>query len=302
MSSRPDVVCRTRDGRDMHVDIYQPTGDVNRGTAVLVHHGGGWRGGDRKMLQPRCEALAHHGFTALAVEYRLLDEASWPAQLHDVTSAIRWTGAHADELGIDPNKIVLQGHSAGAHLALMAAGTQGRPDFDPDFQTEGPVGPIAAVIAYYPPVQLIAGRALPDMTAPPGPETFQALRGADGTGPAALLLGPSATADEAAAASPITYAQAGFPPTIIFQGTDDMLVAPVAALNMYHKLQAAGVTSEVHLIAGANHEFDMTPSLGDVCLSAVTSFLSRYVIDPQGFAAEVLRTNPMAAMAAARNG
>ncbi len=304
VSSRFDVVCGTRAGRDLHVDIYQPTGDVNRRTAVLVHHGGGWRADDRKMLQPRCEALVRQGFTAIAVEYRLLDHAPWPTQMQDVNGAVRWTRAHADELGVDLDKIVLQGHSAGAHLALMAAGTPGHPDFDLDFATQGPVGPIAAVIAYYPPVHLVAGRALPDLRsgAPPGPEMLKALRGDDGTGPAALLLGPTATEAEAAAVSPINYAKAGFPPTLIFHGTDDMVVAPIAALNLHHKLLDAGVPSEVHIIAGANHEFDATPSLGDVCLSAVTSFLSRYIIDPQGFAEEVLRTNPMAAMAAMRQG
>ncbi|MGH7868959.1 MAG: alpha/beta hydrolase, partial [Candidatus Dormibacteraceae bacterium] len=70
MSSRFDVVCGTRDGREMHVDIYQPAGPIHHRTAILVHHGGGWRNGDRKMLQPQCEALARQGFTALAVEYR----------------------------------------------------------------------------------------------------------------------------------------------------------------------------------------------------------------------------------------
>jgi acetyl esterase/lipase len=219
-----------------------------------------------------------------------------------VNGALRWTRAHADELGIDRDKIVVQGHSAGAHLALMAAGTPGHPAFDPDAATQGPAGPIAAVVAYYPPVQLVAGRAIPDPSAPPGPEMFKALRGDDGTGPAAMLLGPSATEEEAAAVSPINYVKAGFPPTLIFHGTDDMLVAPVASLNLHHKLRAAGVPSEVHLIAGANHEFDMTPSLGEVCVAATTSFLSRYVIDPKGFVDEVMRTNPMAAMAALANG
>ena len=182
MNHRFDAVYGTRKDREMHLDIYQPTGTMNHRTAVLVLHGGGWAAGDRKLMQPRCEALANRGFTALAVEYRFLNEIPWPGQLHDVKTAIRWTRAHASELGIDPDKIVVQGHSAGAHLSLIAAGTFGKPEFDPDFASEPPAGPIAAVVAYYPPARLAAGRALPDLSAgPPGPEAIRAIRGADGS-------------------------------------------------------------------------------------------------------------------------
>lgn len=81
-----------------------------------------------------------------------------------------------------------------------------------------------------------------------------------------------------------------------FHGAADMIVAPIAVLNLHHKLLNAGVPAEVHIIAGANYGFGATPSLGTVCLSAVTSFLFRYVVDPRGFTEEVMRTNPMAAM------
>jgi acetyl esterase/lipase len=283
----------------MHVDIYQPTGSINHRTAILVLHGGGWMAGDRKLMQPRCEALASRGFTVLAAEYRFLSEIPWPGQLHDVKTAIRWARANAGELGIDPNKIVVQGHSAGAHLALIAAGTVGIPEFDPDFASEPPAGPIAAVVAYYPPVRLAADLALPDVSAgPPSQEAMLAIRGADGSIPAAMLLGPGGTAEEAASASPIHYVAEAFPPTLLFHGTADMLIAPAGSLSLYAKLQAAHVPSELHLVSGANHEFDSTPSLTEVSVTAVASFLNRYVVDPEGFAEEVAQTNPLAAMTA----
>jgi acetyl esterase/lipase len=299
MGNRVDVVYGTRDARELRVDIYEPEGSLNQHTAILVHHGGGWRLGDRKHLQLRCEALASRGFTALAVEYRFLDEIPWPGQLHDVKTAIRWTRAHAGELGIDPDKIVVQGHSAGAHLSLLAAGTFGKSELDPDFASEPPAGPIAAVIAYYPPMRLAADRALPDLSAgPPSRETMLAIRGADGSIPAAMLLGPAATDEQAAAASPITYLAGGFPPTILFHGTADMVVAHAGTLSLFEKLQAAMVPSEVHVFSGVNHEFDATPSLTEVCATAVASFLNRYIMDPTGFAEEVARTNPLAVMTA----
>lgn len=294
MAIRADVVCGRRGDRELHVDVYEPTGPEHHHTAVLVNHGGGWRGGDRKMLQPRCEALAAKGYTVLAVEYRLLDEAPWPAQLHDVKSAVRWTAAHADELEIEPDRIVLQGHSAGGHLALLAASTPGDGDLDADFVSQGAMKPIAAVVAYYPPVQF-AVRAMPplDPSAPPGPDFFAALRGEDGTGPIGMLLGGTPTDQEAAAASPLTYAGPQMPPTITFHGTADILLAPVSSVKLHDKLTNAGVPSELHLVAGASHEFDATPTHTVACVAAVDSFLRRYVLDPEGFARESAATNPM---------
>jgi acetyl esterase/lipase len=291
---RFDVVFASRDGRDLHVDIYDPNGPDHHRVAVLVFHPGGWANGDRKMVQPQCEALARRGFTALAVEYRLVPEAPWPAQLADVKSAIRWTLSHADELGIDPGKLVLQGHSAGAHLALIAAGTSSRGDLDPDFGREAPAGPIAAVVAYYPPVRLDPERPVPDMSAGLSTAVLAALRAADGSLPAGMLLADRTTTEAAATASPLNYA-ADLPPTVLFHGTSDSMVAPAASESLYRKMSAAGLVSELHLIAGVDHSFVFVPSLSEGCAAVAESFLSRYVIDPQAFAEEETRVNPIAA-------
>ena len=291
---RFDVSCASRDGRDLHVDIYEPAGPGNHRTAVLVIHPGGWASGDRKMVRHQCEALACRGFTALAVQYRLVPEAPWPAQLADVKTAIRWTLRHADQLGIDPDKLVLQGHSAGAHLALMAAGTCNSGDLDPDFDSEAPAGPIAAVVAYYPSARLDPGRPMPDMSSGLNAAVLAALWAADGSLPAAMLLAGATTAEAAATASPLSYA-ADLPPTVLFHGTSDSMVAPVGSVALHEKMSAAGIPSELHLMAGVDHAFDFTPSLTEVCTAAAEAFLSRYVIDAQAFAEEEARTNPIVA-------
>ena len=86
-------------------------------------HGGGWSRGSKDMLGPAATALAEQGFVVLAQEYRLTGEAPFPANIHDVKRAIRWAKENAGELGFDPEKLCLEGHSAGAHLVLLAAGT-----------------------------------------------------------------------------------------------------------------------------------------------------------------------------------
>lgn len=297
MTSEPDVVYCSRNGRELRVDVYRPDGPSRR-TAVLVSHGGGWRVGDRSMVRTRCEALAALGFVALGVEYRLIGEAPWPAALHDVKAAVRWARREASSLGIDPDKIVLQGHSAGAHLSLVAAGSVGASDIEADPEADAEDQPVAAVVAYYPPVSLTLEIPMPDRSGPPGPgrrEQREGLGRDDGRGPAGMLLGPEATEEAARAASPIERVSADFPPTLLFHGTSDRMLHPASSLRLHEKLQGAGVPAELHLVAGAQHEFDTTPSLGQVCAVTTASFLERYVIAPEEFAQEVARTNPLAA-------
>jgi acetyl esterase/lipase len=287
-----DVVYSTRHGQELQLDVYQPTGPSNHRTAVLLVHGGGFRHGDRKLLAPRCVALAARGFTAIAVQYRLIDDATiaWPDPLDDLQEAISWTAAHAQEIGVEADKIVVQGHSAGAQLALMAAAAADKPQ-----------ARIAAVIAYYPFVQFVI-REMPALPtdAPPTPQMMaamiQAARGEDGTTPASMLLGPAATEEQAAQASPINQVSSALPPTLIFAGTDDMVVAPAASFRLFEALRAAGVVAELHILANTLHEFDATPSLLEPAVAATESFLHRLVLDPSGFAEEETTHNPLAAL------
>jgi acetyl esterase/lipase len=68
--------------------------------------------------------MAERGYVCVTGEYRVMDEAPWPAQIQDVKATIRWMRANNDSLGIDPAAIVVGGKSAGGHLALLAAGTK----------------------------------------------------------------------------------------------------------------------------------------------------------------------------------
>lgn len=181
------AVYATRGATDLALDIFVPTG-TSRRCAVLVFHGGAWRRGSREFVHDRAAALAAAGFTALAVQYRLLDAAPWPGALEDAAAALGWVRANAERLGIDPGRVVTQGHSAGAHIALMT-GTLDR--------AQRP----AAIVAYYPPVGFyLAPPPVIDPSAGPGAmprPQFDDL----GRVPGWMLLPPEATPADLEAAT-----------------------------------------------------------------------------------------------------
>src|SRR6185295_7985433 len=131
------------EGRDLLADLYRPP--EPNGCGVLLVHGGAWIQGDRTQLRGYGILLGRIGYTCLACEYRLAPAGQWPDQIDDVNTALRWFHAEAAALGVDPAKIAVSGNSAGGHLALMAAAS--------------PVAPVAAVVAFYAPTDMLAGKA-----------------------------------------------------------------------------------------------------------------------------------------------
>ena len=85
--------------------------------AVLLIHGGGWREGSWRDYESYGPQLSRKGLMVAAMDYRLAPEHPWPAQLDDVLEAIAFLRSQLT----DPDRIALWGHSAGGHLAMMAA-------------------------------------------------------------------------------------------------------------------------------------------------------------------------------------
>jgi acetyl esterase/lipase len=275
--------------RAMRADVFAARGDDQR-TAVLVSHGGGWRVGGPEHMHPRCAALAEHGFTVVAIEYRLLGEAPWPAPLDDVRAAVRWARDNADQLGIEPDRIALQGHSAGAHLSLLTAYTP-----DPDAGADDPG--VAAVVAFYPPVGFFAGVApVPD------PETGRpprAPRRDDGRAPAWMLLDDSDDEEQARAISPFDQITASSPPTMIVQGAEDPMVTMSSSLAFHRALFDAGVPADLHVLHGVGHEFDNAPTMTATVADDVSRFLRRTVSQSALIAEEIDRHDAFKRRAAA---
>jgi len=255
VSVEENIAFGTGGDRDLHCDVFLPPEPGLARTAILLIHGGGWANGDRTQLRGYGILLARLGFVCIASEYRLSGEAIWPAQIHDVKAALRWVRANADVYGIDPEKITVSGNSAGAHLALMLAGLDdGR--LEGDGGNPGVSTKVAACVAIYPPTELRVAHPQ-DMVG--------------------LLLGGKVTREIEDEASPMTYAAAHFPPTMLVHGNADEVVPVDASFAMYHALKAAGAAVELHVYDGVPHAFDAERDFGHQVADLIALFIDRKV-------------------------
>lgn len=257
----PDVVFGTGGERELRCDVYRPPAAEGLRPGVLLVHGGAWKLGSRQQLKGYGFLIGRQGFVCVASEYRLSEEAGWPAQLHDVKAAIRWMRANAAELRLDPDRIAIMGASSGGQIALVAAETAD------DLAWEGAGGSpdvssaVAAVVAFYAPTQL-------DREGPMLREFID------------LLMGKEASDDAYHGASPMHLVGQGHPPTLIFHSNLDDIVPRSQSLLFYGKLVDLGVPAELHIYDREPHAFDARPELGREAANLVASFLNRHLPRP----------------------
>jgi acetyl esterase len=128
-------------GQPREMEVYFPPGHdpaKARVPGLILFHGGGWGGGSLSQFRTACHYFASRGLVAATVNYQMLskaDAAKLPAGetrkrvcITDAKSAIRWFKQHADELGVDPQRIVTGGGSAGGHIAVLATTNPGLND------------------------------------------------------------------------------------------------------------------------------------------------------------------------------
>lgn len=238
-------------------DIYRTKGRPPGAPAVLLVHGGGFTSGSRAQVKDAAIGFARRGFVALAIEYRLVAEAAWPAQLNDVQAAIRAAGMQADSLGFDPGKLFLVGFSAGAQLGLIACGAG--PGFlgdDASPDADAPAG-VAGIAAYFPSARLGERQRL------------------------ALQISPE-RASELATASPINMA-AGLPPTIFLHGTGDRAARFQDALDLHEAVLANGGEAEIALFSRLPHGFVKLDGMLELTTGLIASFFDRTVLNRETF-------------------
>jgi acetyl esterase/lipase len=102
------------------LDVYVPQSPAAGGRPVVVFfYGGGWSEGAKEQYRFVADALTSRGYVVVVPDYRLYPQVRFPAFIEDAALAVRWTHDHVAEFNGDPGKLVLLGHSAGAHIAAM---------------------------------------------------------------------------------------------------------------------------------------------------------------------------------------
>jgi len=263
LRAEKDIVFGKGGDMDLLLDVYRPPEGVTSKRLAIIHlFGGGFFAGNKGAgyIINDAKALGNRGYTSVSANYRLQSQGKWPAQLHDVKAAIRWTRANAAKLGVDDDKIVVAGYSAGGMLALMAAGTNGKPEFEGTGGTPGASSKVDACIGVYPLASAEIARG--------------------------LFAEGQATPENIAAASPTTYIGASFAPTIFVHGTDDTTIPIASSVDFFTKLHAAGVPTALTAIQGAHHAFDNGAlDAVETMASSIDLFLDRLLVNPKPYPA-----------------
>ena len=232
----PDVVYGHKDGMALTFDVFRPSNA--HGGAVLYMVSGGWvsRWSPPEWLVARSfGGLLEKGLTVMAVRHGSAPRYKVPEAEADVRRALRYIRLHSEELGIDEYRLGVFGGSAGGHLSLMLGLASDDGVMDSNDEILRTPARVAAVVAYYPPV---------DLRAIVGPsERFPALDFSE---------------EQAASISPVLFASPDDPPTLLIHGDADMLVNVGNSEVMFEALQGKRVESELIIISGGDHGFRLT--------------------------------------------
>lgn len=245
---RANLVYSVASGQDLKLDLYLPW-PRSKAVPLLVHfHGGGWIAGSKEGSTLHLLPYLAQGYAVATVQYRLAKVAPAPAAVEDVRCALRYLAISANDLKLDPQRIVVTGGSAGGHLALMAgmlpAGHRfdrgcATPEADRWVNGKEPTVKVAAIVNWY---------GITDVA--------DLLQGANAKHYAIEWFGAMPDEQRASVArevSPLSYVRRDSPPVITMHGDADTLVPYSHAQRLHEALSKAGVSNQLITVPGGGH-------------------------------------------------
>lgn len=235
----PDLVYfQPRGYRPLRLDLYLPpdTGTVH--PMVMYIHGGGWQSGHSRQSgafenwPATLAMIASRGYVVSSINYRLGGEEPFPAAIQDVKTALRWLRAHASEYGIDKDKFLVWGASAGGHLAALAGTSCGVTGLEPADLPEELAAEsdcVQATIGWY---------GIYDLTG-------MGERG----GPGGYFAG------QLKEASPASYVDESDGAFLLIHGSEDPVINYQQAIDFNDLLKSHELHSSVHILPGVAHSY-----------------------------------------------
>ncbi len=245
--------------KSLTLDLYLPKDAVKPMPVVVWVHGGGWRAGSKENVGIILPMLPS-GIAVASINYRLSQEAVFPAQIYDCKAAVRWVRAHAADYGLNPDKIGAGGDSAGGHLAALLGTTAGNHDLEGDEGNPGVSSQVQAVVDFYGPTNFVVSKENPVSV------------NADTNSMVTGLLGGT-DPEKAKAASPLYYVTAQACPFYIVHGDHDLTVPLQHSIDLNAALQKAGVASTLYVIKGGGHGYNDPTST-----QAMVDFFRHYLL------------------------
>jgi acetyl esterase/lipase len=236
-----NIVYAEAGAKKLLLDIYMPPGKKNPYLIVWVH-GGAWRSGSKE--SPPLNLLPA-GYALASVNYRLSEEAPFPALIHDIKASIRFLRGNAKKYGYRADKIIIWGSSAGGHLAALV-GTSNN-----DKELEGSLGnytkessSVQLILDYYGPTNFLT---ILNQSTPHGINVRVPAM--------TLLLGkPVEQAPELARkASPVYQVDPSDPPILIVHGDQDNQVPVNQSLELMAAYKKNSLPVEIEFVPGAGH-------------------------------------------------
>jgi acetyl esterase/lipase len=224
------------------LDLYLPKDGKNLPLIINIH-GGAFRAGSKEDGVPF--GYLAQGYAVASINYRLSQDAVFPAQIQDCKAAVRWLRANAKKHDLNPDRFAAWGASAGGHLAAMLGTTGSTKEFDSGENLDVS-SRVQAVVDYFGPTDFLQMDAhrLPNGLVHNAADS-----------PESLLVGGAIqeSKDKVAKANPITYVAKDAPPFLICHGDQDPLVPHHQSELLEAALKNAGVPVTFYSVKGAGH-------------------------------------------------
>jgi pectinesterase len=263
LESHEGLTYATYGDRTLQLDLYRPKAAAGKSLpAIVCVHGGGWGKGERKHHATLAKALAHRGYVAVTISYRLSGEAIFPAQIHDCKAAIRWLRAHTKQYGVNADKIGAAGLSAGGHLVALLATSNDVPELEGNGGNPEQSSTIQAAVPMGAQTHFMSERNREISAAK---EIWQAfLGGSQAEQPERYRL-----------ASPLTHLDANDPPVLLLSGEFDD--PSTHAEEFRAKMKKLGLTTGYISVPNAPHGFLNQQKHFDFCIETTAAFFDEHL-------------------------